>query len=138
MVSRHALNGIAKWQTKLPSNCVRSPRSVLTTITQKKKNWKRWDKESNAYIQIVLKCLYLVRIGRPDRHSVSVHRLAPALTKWTRACDGHLDRVISYIHNTSGYTQFVMWNIRRSIVDWDCSKTLIVLATEDSKSTWRL
>ena len=52
--------------------------------------------------QIVLKCLYLVRMGRP--YIVwSVNKLARAVTKWTRACDKRLARLISYIHHTSEF-----------------------------------
>ena len=36
--------------------------------------------------QIVLKCLYLARIGRPDI-LWSVNKLARSITKWTKACD---------------------------------------------------
>ena len=55
--------------------------------------------------QIVLKCLYLARIGRPDI-LWSVNRLARAYTKWTKACDRRLARLISYIHHTSEYGQY--------------------------------
>ena len=41
---------------------------------------------SNACSQIVLKCLYLARIGRPDI-LWSVNKLARSITKWTKACD---------------------------------------------------
>ena len=52
--------------------------------------------------QIVLICLSLARIGRPDI-LWSVNKLARAITKWTRACD---KRLISYIHfTTSEYKQ---------------------------------
>ena len=54
--------------------------------------------------QIVLKCLYLARIGRPDI-LWSVNKLARAVTKWTRACDKRLARLISYIHHTCDYKQ---------------------------------
>ena len=54
--------------------------------------------------QIVLKCLYVARIGRPDI-LWSVNKLARAVTKWTRACDKRLDRLISYIHHTCDYKQ---------------------------------
>ena len=54
--------------------------------------------------QIVLKCLYLARIGRPDILR-SVNKLARAVTKWTRACDKRLARLISYIHHTCDYKQ---------------------------------
>ena len=46
----------------------------------------------------VLKCLYLARIERPDI-LWSVNKLARSITKWTKACDKRLDRLISYIHH---------------------------------------
>ena len=54
--------------------------------------------------QIVLKCLYLARIGRPDI-LWSVNKLARSITKWTKACDKRLNRWISYIHHTCEYRQ---------------------------------
>ena len=53
---------------------------------------------------VVLKCLYLVRIGGPDI-LWSENELARAITKWTRACDTRLARLISYIHYTSEFKQ---------------------------------
>ena len=55
--------------------------------------------------KIVLQCLYLARIGRPDI-SWSVNKLARAFTKWTKACDKRLARLISYIHHTSEFRQY--------------------------------
>ena len=55
--------------------------------------------------QIVLKCLYLIRVGRPDI-LWSVNLLARSITKWTKACDKRLSRLISYIHYTSEYKQY--------------------------------
>ena len=60
---------------------------------------------SNACSQIVLKCLYLARIGRPDI-LWSVNKLARSITKWTKACDKRLNRLISYIHHTCEYRQY--------------------------------
>ena len=54
---------------------------------------------------IVLKCLYLARIGRPDI-LWSVNKLARSITKWTKACDKLLNRLISYIHHTCEYKQY--------------------------------
>ena len=54
---------------------------------------------STVCSQIVLKCLYLARIGRLDI-LWSVNKLARAVTKWTKACDKRLARVISKIHHT--------------------------------------
>ena len=55
---------------------------------------------SDVCSQIVLKRLHLARIGRPDI-LWSVNKLARLITKWTRACDERLGRLISYIHYTS-------------------------------------
>ena len=59
---------------------------------------------SQVCSQIVLKCLYLARIGRPDI-LCSVNKLARSITKWTKACDKRLNRLISYIHHTCEYKQ---------------------------------
>ena len=55
--------------------------------------------------QIVLKCLYLARIGRPDI-LWSVNKLARSISKWTKACDKRLSRLTSYIHHTCEYKQY--------------------------------
>ena len=55
--------------------------------------------------QIVLTCLYLAFIGRPDIRW-SVNKLARSITKWTNACDKRLSRLISYIHHTCDYKQY--------------------------------
>ena len=55
--------------------------------------------------QIVLECLYLARIGRPDI-LWSMNKLARSITKWTKACDKRLFRLISYMHHTSDYKQY--------------------------------
>ena len=60
---------------------------------------------SNACSQIVLKCLYLARIGRPDI-LWSANKLARSITKWTKACDKRLNRLISCIHHTCEYKQY--------------------------------
>ena len=59
---------------------------------------------SKACSQIVLTCLYFARIVKPDI-LWSVNKLARAVTKWTRACDRCLARVISYIHITNDHQQ---------------------------------
>ena len=60
---------------------------------------------SQVCSQIVRKCLYLARIGRPDI-LWSVNKHARSITKRTKACDKHLNRLISYIHHTREYKQF--------------------------------
>ena len=60
---------------------------------------------SSTCSQIVLKCLYLARIGPPDI-LWSVNKLARSITKWTKACDKRLNRLISCIHHTCEYEQY--------------------------------
>ena len=60
---------------------------------------------SKVCSQIVLTCLFLARIGRPDT-LWSVNKLARAITKWTKACDKRLARLISYIHHTCELRQY--------------------------------
>ena len=60
---------------------------------------------SKVCSQIVVKCLYLARIGRPDI-LWSVNKLARSITKWTTACDKQVNRLISYIHHTCVYKQY--------------------------------
>ena len=48
---------------------------------------------------------YLARIGRPDI-LWSVNKLARSITKWTKACDKRLNRLILYIHQTCEYKQY--------------------------------
>ena len=60
---------------------------------------------SHVCSQIVLKCLYLARIGRPDI-LWSVDKLARSITKWKKACDKRLSRLIAYIRHTCDYEQY--------------------------------
>ena len=74
--------------------------ALMTTISKKK-----LDQLKKVCSQIVLKCLYLARIGRPDI-LWSVNKLARAVTKWTGACDKRLARLISKFHHTREYKQY--------------------------------
>ena len=55
---------------------------------------------SELWSQIVFKCLFLTRIGRPDI-PWSVNQLARSVTTWTGARDKGSARLISYLHHTS-------------------------------------
>ena len=60
---------------------------------------------SNTYSQIVLKYLYLTRIGR--LHILwSVKKFARSITKWTKTCDKRLNRLISYFHHICEYRRY--------------------------------
>ena len=59
---------------------------------------------STVCSQIILKCWYLARIGRPD--IIWSVKNARSITKWTKACYKRLNRLISYIHHTCEYKQY--------------------------------
>ena len=71
----------------------------------KEKETKSVGELSNTCSQIVLKCLYLVRIGSSDI-LLSMNKLARSITKWTKACDKRLSRLISYIHHACECEQY--------------------------------
>ena len=75
--------------------------------------------------QIVLKCLYLARIGILDI-LWPVNKLARSITKWTRACDKRLNRLISYIHHTCEYKQYCYVGNTAYGAGWDCFETPIL------------
>ena len=60
---------------------------------------------SETCSRIVLQCLHLGRIGRPDL-LLTVNDVARPVTKWNRARDLRLARLISYIHHTTNYRQY--------------------------------
>ena len=70
----------------------------------KEEELKSVGESSQLCSQIVLTCLYLARIGRPDI-LWSVNKLARSITKWTKACDKQLSRLISHTHHTCDYKQ---------------------------------
>ena len=73
------------------------------TIISKKKNWNPWENCHKNALKLFLKCLHLARIG-PDI-LWSVNNLARSITKWTKACDKRLSRLISW-HSSSEYKQY--------------------------------
>ena len=83
---------------------------------------------SDVCSRIVFKCVYLARNGGPDI-LWSVHKLARAVTKWTRACDRRSARLISYIHHTNDYRQCCHVGSTAQHCRLVCSKTPILLAT---------
>ena len=54
--------------------------------------------------RIVLKALYVARVDRPDIYW-AVNTLAREVTRWTKACDRRVHRLVSYLHWTSDWHQ---------------------------------
>ena len=75
--------------------------------------------------QIVLKCLYLARIGRPDIQW-SVNKFARSITKWTKACSSYLwIQTVCHLGNTTKQCRLGLFQ------DSDFAGDI-----EDSKSTY--
>ena len=105
VMQRSVWNDIVSWQTRRLSNCTKFQLHSLMTIKSKKKSSNLLENCLKYALKLSSKCLYLARIGRPDI-LWSVNKLARAITKWTKACDKRLNRLISYIHHTSEYKQY--------------------------------
>ena len=76
----NAWNGIANWQTKRRRNFFKVSHSCLDDHQIKKEELENKGELSEVCSHIVLKCLYLARIGRPDI-LWSVNKLARSVTK---------------------------------------------------------
>ena len=90
------------WQIRKSSNYTKSPLRVWMNTNSKMKNWEVGE-FSKVYSHIAKTCP-AARIGRPDKFW-SVNYWARAITRWNKACEKRLARLISYIHLTTGYRQ---------------------------------
>ena len=90
----------------------------------KEEEMKSVGKLSQVCSQIVLKCSNLARNERLDI-LWSVNKLARSMTKWTKACDKLLNRLISKIHHICENRQYCHVVMLPNNADWDCCKTLI-------------
>ena len=133
-MKRSVWSDIVSWQTRRLNNSRKYLLRASTATTSKKKKWNVGDL-SHVCSQIVLKCLYLARIGK---HAIlwSVNKLARSITKWTKTCDKRLNRLKSYVHHTCEYRQYChvgntakQWRLGL-FQDSDFARDL-----EDSKST---
>ena len=99
IMQRSVWNDIVSWQTRR----INTP--CIDDHHFKEEEMKSVGELSLLCSQIVLKCFHLARIRRPDI-LWSVNKLARSITKWTKACDKRLNRLISYIHHTCEYKQY--------------------------------
>ena len=104
-MQRSVWNDIVSWQTKLHKQLYKISTPCIDDHHFKKEETKFVGELSTTCFLIVLKCLYLARIGRPDV-LWSVNMLARSITQWTKACDKRLNKLISYIHHTNEYKQY--------------------------------
>ena len=104
-MQRNVWSDIVSWPTRRRNNSTKYLLHASMTTTFSEEEMKSVGELSNTCSRIVLKCLYLARIGRPDI-LWSVNKLARSITKWTKACDKRLNRLISKIHHTCEYRQY--------------------------------
>ena len=98
----NALRDVANWRTKRQSSYTKSQVLAWMIIISRKRNLIQLANCQKYAHKIVLKCLYLARIGG----LWSVNKLARSITQWTQACVKRLNRLISYIHHTCEYKQY--------------------------------
>ena len=94
----------ANWQPRKLSHHTKFQVLASMIISSTKKNLNQWEKY-HKYAHIVLNCLYLARIGRPDI-LWTINKPARSVAKWTQACDNRLARLMSYFHHTNNYRQY--------------------------------
>ena len=98
-------NDTVSWRTKRYQQLTKYQLHALTAIIYFKEKFEPRGKIVKIWSQIVVKCSYLARFGRPDV-KLTVNKLARSITKWTKACDKRLSRLISCIHHTCDYKQY--------------------------------
>ena len=102
---RNVWSDMVSWQKKTSQQLYKVCTPCIDDHHFKEEEIKSVGELSQVCAQIVLKCLFLARIGRPD-NLWSVNKLAPSITKWTKACDKRLNRLISYIHHTCEHKSY--------------------------------
>ena len=101
-MQRSVWKDIVNLRIKRLNNFSKMQHHAWTTINLKKRKCV----SRRIVYSLLTKCSQMsVRIGRPDI-SWSVNKLARAVTKWTKACDKRLARLISFNHHTSEYRQY--------------------------------
>ena len=60
------------------------------------------------------------------RYSMVSEQVARSITKWTKACDKRLSRLISSFITHVITNNIVMWETLQNNADWDCFKTPIL------------
>ena len=100
VTQRNAWNDIANWRTEQLNSYTKSQRHALTTFSLKKKKWDLLENCQNFARKLFFKNACIWRALVDQAFLWSVNKLARVVTKWTRACDKRLARVISYTQYT--------------------------------------
>ena len=96
---------IANWQTKQLNSYTKSQHHALTTTNSRKKKWDLLENcQKFAHRLFPNACIWPVLVDLIFYGPWT--KLARSITKWTKACDKRLNRLISYIHHTCEYKQY--------------------------------
>ena len=83
----------------------KSQHHALMTITSKKTNWNPWETCQKGALKLFWNA-YTWHVLDESIFPWSVNKFARSITKWTKACDKRLARLISYIHHTCEFKQY--------------------------------
>ena len=100
-ILENSLSDIVNWQSKKTEQLYKVSSFCLDHHPFKQEELESVGELADVCSQMVLKCLYLARIGKLDI-LWSVNKLARSVTKWTQACDRRLARLISEENESVG------------------------------------
>ena len=96
------------WQTKKRSNYTKV-QDFVEVIFKRRTKLKLVGEFSDVCSLMVLKCLYLDRIGEPNISWRTVNKFARSVTKWKGVFEKRFSSVYSYIHHTRDYPPTLSW-----------------------------
>ena len=105
VMPRNVWNDILSWQTRRLNNSTKYLLHASMTTTSNKKKWNLLENCHMYALKLFWNAYSWHELGRPDI-LWSVFKLARSITKWTKACDKRLNRLLSYIHHTCDYKQY--------------------------------
>ena len=117
VLPRNVWNDIVSWRTKTTQQLYKVSTPCIDDHHFKEEELKSVGELSKVCSQIVLKCLYLARIGRPDI-LWSVNKLAHGPKLVT---NDYLVRFLTFITQVNS-SNIVMWVTLQNNADWDCFK----------------
>ena len=112
VIQRNVRSDIASWRTKHTSNCAKLQLHALMTINSEKKNWDLLENcQKFAHRLFENACIWRALVD--STFLWSVNKFARTITKWTRACDKRLARLISFIThvNSNNFVIDFGWDI---------------------------
>ena len=127
-MQRSVWNDIVSWQTRRLNNSTKYLLHASMTTTSKKKKQNLLE-TCHTYAP---KLFWIAGVGRPEMVSEKFER---SITKWTKACDKRLNRLIWYIHHTCEYKHYCHVGNTANNADWDFQDSDIEGDLENSKST---